>query len=213
MLSLPNQRYREPVAAVAFDNQSRLFPIFLRLEGRSVLLVGGGPVAAGKLAALLEAGGQVTVVAPEIRPELALPGVTLLRRPFEPRDLDGRWLVVAAAPGPVNLAVAAAAEERRVFVNAVDDRSAASAFLGGVVRKGGVTVAVSTDGRAPALAGLLREALAAVLPDELGDWVALAGSLRPGWRARGVPLAERRPLLLRALERLYPEHPAAKEQA
>ena len=160
-------------------------------------------MAASKLTALLEAGGRVTVVAPQIRPELARPGVSLVRREFVSEDLDGQWFVVAAAPGPVNRAVAAAAESRRVFVNAVDDVASASAYLGGVVRKGGVTLAISTDGRAPALAGLLREALAALLPDELESWVQTAESLRKEQRARGVPMADRRPLLLRALAGLY----------
>ena len=61
-------------------------------------LVGGGPVAAAKLAGLLADGARVTVVAPEIRPELHKPGVTIAKRAFEPSDLDGAWYVVAAAP-------------------------------------------------------------------------------------------------------------------
>lgn len=186
-----------------------ILPIFLLLRGRPVLLVGGGAVAAAKLDALLAAGASVTVVAPRIDPALERPGVRLVRRPFAPDDLDGAWLAVAAAPGPVNRAVAAAAEPRRVFVNAADDRAAASAFLGGVVRKGEVTVAVSTGGGAPALAGLLREALEAVLPDELDGWLQLARTLRAEQRAAGVPFHRRRPLLLRALDGLYDGRGAA----
>jgi uroporphyrin-III C-methyltransferase/precorrin-2 dehydrogenase/sirohydrochlorin ferrochelatase len=179
------------------------FPIFLRLSGRPVLLVGGGAVAAGKLRALLEAGARVTIVAPEVRPELDQPGVEVLRREFRPDDLAGQWLAIAAAPSHVNRQVAAAAEERRIFVNAVDDAASASAFLGGIVRKEGVTLAISTAGRAPALAGLLREALEAVLPAEVGDWIATAEVLRARWRAEGIPMPGRRPLLLRALNELY----------
>ena len=180
-----------------------LYPIFLHLRERPVLLVGGGRVAAAKLRGLLEAGARVTVVAPDIRPELIQPEVRLAPRPFEPADLDGKWLAVAAATPEVNRAVAAAAEVRGVFVNAVDDKGAASAYLGGVVRKAGVTVAVSTDGRAPALAGLLQEALDAVLPDDLDDWVEAAFRLRARWRADNVPMSDRRPQLLRALQELY----------
>ena len=179
------------------------FPVFLKLRGREALLVGGGRVAAAKLEPLLLAGARVTVVAPGIRPELERDGVRLARRAFEPRDLDGKWLAIAAAPAEVNRQVAAAAEERRVFVNAVDDPGAASAFLGGVVRRNGVTLAISTEGRAPALAGLLREAIDSVLPPELGDWVDLAERLRARWREDGVPIAERRPLLLRALQERF----------
>jgi len=179
------------------------FPIFLKLRGREALLVGGDAVAAGKLESLLLSEARVTVVAPRIRPELERDGVRLLRRAFEPDDLDGKWLAIAAAPAQVNRQVAAAAEERRVFVNAVDDPGAASAFLGGVVRRDGVTLAISTEGRAPALAGLLREAIDSVLPDELGDWLDLAERLRVRWREEGVPIGERRPLLLRALQERF----------
>ncbi len=80
---------------------------------------------------------------------------------------------------------------------------AESAYLGGVVRKAGVTVAVSTGGSAPALAGLLREALDAVLPDDLDQWVEAALRLRSRWRADHVPMQERRPQLLRALQEIY----------
>lgn len=184
-------------------NQAPLFPVFLKLAGRRVLLVGGGRTAAAKLDALVAAAASVTVVAPELCPEVRRPGVELRERPFEPGDLDEAWLVVAAATPEVNRQVAQAAEGRRVFVNAVDDSSNASAYLGGVVRKGGVTLAVSTDGEAPALAGLLREGLEALLPDELDRWLDAARALRAGWRAEGVPHAARRPLLLVALNRLY----------
>jgi uroporphyrin-III C-methyltransferase/precorrin-2 dehydrogenase/sirohydrochlorin ferrochelatase len=180
-----------------------LFPVFLKLAGRSVVLVGAGRVASGKLAALLEAGAEVTVVAPVISPAVAAAPVAVVRRPFVPSDLDGAWLVLAAATPEVNRADAAAADERRIFVNAVDDAASASAYTGGVLRRGGVTIAVGTEGRAPALAGLLREGLEAVVPDEIERWVAAAEALKERQRAEGVPMGERRPLLLHALNDLY----------
>jgi len=180
-----------------------MYPVFLRLQGRRVLLVGGGKVAAGKLEGLLAAGAQVMVVAPEIRSELERPGVILARRAFEDADLDGAWYAVAAAPPEVNRHVGAAAEPRRVFVNAVDDPLHATAYLGGVVRRDGVTISVSTEGRAPALAGLLREALEAWLPGDLGEWMAAADGARRAWREQGVPMEQRRPQLLETLNRLY----------
>lgn len=227
---------------------SPLFPVFLRLHGKRVVLVGAGPVAASKLGPLLDSGADVTIVAPEIsadveqvvaqrsrrsdrldqshradgsdrpdRPDRAgdaagapagpeAPGpspVTIERRPFVESDLDGVWFVVAAAPPEVNREVGRIAGERSLFVNAVDDKDAATAYLGGVVRKGGVTVAVGTDGAAPALAGLLREALEAVLPEELSKWSDVAREARADWKRQGVPMAGRRPLLLRALNLLY----------
>ena len=160
-------------------------------------------MAAGKLEGLLAEGAQVTVVAPQIRPEMERSGVTLYRRPFDARDLDGVWWVVAAAPPEVNRQVSAVAEGYHVFVNAVDDPVHATAFLGGVVRRDGVTVAISTEGRAPALAGLLREALDAWLPADLARWMWAADEARRRWKADAVPMERRRPLLLQTLNRLY----------
>ena len=182
-----------------------MFPAFLNLESRRVVVVGGGPVAAGKLEALLAAGADVTVVAPDVRPEIDRLGVKVLRRPFEDTDLDGVWWVVAAAPKEVNRQVLAAAETRGVFVNAVDDPDHATAYLGGVVRRHGVTVAISTAGRAPALAGLLREALDAWLPGDLDGWMSAADDARRTWKIEGVPMERRRPQLLQTLNRLYAE--------
>jgi uroporphyrin-III C-methyltransferase/precorrin-2 dehydrogenase/sirohydrochlorin ferrochelatase len=99
--------------------------------------------------------------------------------------------------------VRAAAEERRLFVNAVDDPSHASAYAGSVVRRAGVTIAFSTDGRAPALAGLLREALDAWLPADLEMWMSASDEARREWKRDGVPMEERRPMLLETLNRLY----------
>jgi uroporphyrin-III C-methyltransferase/precorrin-2 dehydrogenase/sirohydrochlorin ferrochelatase len=182
-----------------------LYPVFLQLRGRPVLLVGGGKVAAAKLESLVAVQARVTVVAPQILASLRRPGVALRERPFVASDLDGMWWAIAAAPPAVNREVAQAAEERRVFVNAADDAASASAYLGGVLRKGGVTAAISTGGRAPALAGLLREALEALIPDELESWAEVARDLRSHWKADAVLLPQRRPLLLRALNELYRE--------
>ena len=185
-------------------NQNRLFPIFLKLSGRAVLVVGAGPIAEGKLTALVEAGATVRVVAPETTRAIDDMGVHISRREFQPSDLDGAWLAVAAATPEVNRQVAEEAEHRQVFVNAVDDPRNASAYLGGVTRRAGVTFAISTDGRAPALAGLLREGLEAVLPDsDLDAWVAEAKRMRERWRRSDVPMADRRPELLRALVKRY----------
>jgi uroporphyrin-III C-methyltransferase/precorrin-2 dehydrogenase/sirohydrochlorin ferrochelatase len=175
----------------------------LKLHGRRVLVVGAGPVAASKLAALRTAGADVTVVAPEVCDAVSNAGVRIERRTFDPTDLDGVWFVVAAAPPDVNRRVAEEAERRQLFVNAVDDPSNASVYLGGVVRRDGVTLAISTDGAAPALAGLLREALDALLPTDLQSWSERAHELRRSWRERQVPMEARRPELLEALNALY----------
>jgi siroheme synthase (precorrin-2 oxidase/ferrochelatase) len=156
-----------------------VFPIFLKLAGRRVLVVGAGPVAASKLRALVDADASVTVVAPDIHPD------------------------ILSAPVQIVRAVAAAAHARGLFVNAVDDMENASAYLGATVRRAGVTLAMSTDGEAPALVGLMREALEEVLPDDLEAWMACAREARRDWLARRVPMEQRRPLLLEALVALY----------
>ena len=186
-----------------------LHPVFLDLEGRKVVLVGAGNVAVSKLPALLEAGARVTVVAPEVRPGIAEARVEILQRAFVPFDLDGAWFVVAAATPEVNREVAQAAEERRIFVNAVDDVKSATAYLGGVLRRGEITLAISTGGAAPALAGLLREGLDALVPADIDTWVEEARRLRVKQKAEGVPMSERRPALLTALNRLYEQRPVS----
>ena len=152
-------------------------------------MIGGGTVAASKLDGLLEAGALVTVVAPQICDAIRAREVTIIERAFRPAHLTGaRWVVAAATP-EVNREVAAAA----------------TAYLGGVVRRGDVEIAISTGGLAPAIAGLLREALDAVLPHDLDRWMDIAKQARAEWKAARVPITERRPLLLRALHRLYEE--------
>jgi uroporphyrin-III C-methyltransferase/precorrin-2 dehydrogenase/sirohydrochlorin ferrochelatase len=183
-----------------------LLPLFLNLSGRTVVLVGGGRVAAAKLRQLLAADASVRVVAPIVADDIADalgPNVTIIRRGFAASDLDEAWLAVAAATPDVNRAVADAAHERRLFVNAVDDPANATAFLSGVVRRSGVTIAISTSGDAPALTSLLRDALDAVLPGDLARWMQTARSERAVWRRDGVPMTERKPQLLRALNALY----------
>ena len=180
-----------------------MYPVFLSLAGRRVVVVGGGLVAASKLAGLLSEGAHVVVVAPDVRPEIERSGVTIVRRAFEDADLDEAWWVVAAAPPDVNRQVCHAAARRRVFVNAVDDPAHATAYLGGVVRRDGLTLAISTDGRAPALSGLMREAIDAWLPADLDRWMATADEARRAWKRDEVPMARRRPQLLEALNRLY----------
>jgi uroporphyrin-III C-methyltransferase/precorrin-2 dehydrogenase/sirohydrochlorin ferrochelatase len=184
------------------DSLPRL-PVFLRFDRRRVVVVGGGVVAASKIPALLAAGATVTVVAPEVSRRIDRARVTVIERGFEPTDLDGAWFVTAAATPEVNRAVREAAEARGVFVNAVDDPSNATAYLGGTIARGGVTVAFSTSGQAPALAGLLREAFDELVPPDIGAWVERASLLSRQQRADEVPMPERRPQLLDALNRLY----------
>lgn len=187
-----------------------LYPVFLKLHDLPVVIVGGGQVAAGKLDGLLAAGARVTVIAPHVSASIrarASELTAIIEQPFRKAHLAGaRWVVAAATPD-VNRDVAAAAAARGLFVNAVDDPSAATAYLGGVVRRGPVEIAISTGGLAPALAGLLREALDAILPADLERWAEVATRVRTEWKRDQIPMPERRPLLLRALDRLYAAAP------
>jgi siroheme synthase-like protein len=196
-----------PTTAPDHASGPPVLPTFLKLSGRKVLLVGGGPVAASKFGALVEAGASVTIVAPALVPQLQAAahaaGAQVLPRGFDPVDLADAWFVVAAAPPEINRQVLAAAEPRCLFVNAVDDPPAASAYAGAIVRKGPVTLAISTGGAAPALSGLLREALDAVLPDDIDRWGDVAREARATWKRDGLPMNQRRPFLLAALNRLY----------
>ncbi len=175
---------------------SEPYPLFLRLSNRPVLVVGGGSVGARKIAELVEAGASVTVVAPMVRPEIRALSVTVHERPFEPSDVDGVWLVIAATNDPaVNRTIAEAAEMRRVFVNAVDDPPHASAFFGAVIRRPPFLVAISSSGEAPALSRLLREVIEGALPSP--RWVEAARALRSEWKRDGIPMADRFPALVR----------------
>ena len=182
-----------------------LYPVNLILVDRPVLLVGGGPVASVKILSLVEAGANVTVVAPEISSAVRRLARRCEERAFRESDLDGVHFVVSAAPPEVNREVVEAAHALGLFVLAVDHPAVASVQSPAVLRRGGIQITISTDGLAPALAGLVREALEALLPDdeEAARWIALAQAARDGWKRDEIPHGERRALLVTALQALY----------
>jgi uroporphyrin-III C-methyltransferase/precorrin-2 dehydrogenase/sirohydrochlorin ferrochelatase len=178
----------------ASAGEPALYPIFLKLRGRRVLIVGAGPIAERKIAALVDAGADVVVVAmeatPGIRERAANRKITWHARAFTPTDADGAWLVVAAtSDAGVQRAVAAAAEERHQFVLAVDDIANATAYSGAILRRPPFTVAISSSGETPALTRLLREILEDALPP--AEWVESAKALRAAWIASGTPASSR----------------------
>jgi siroheme synthase-like protein len=180
-----------------------LLPIFLDVSGRDVLVVGGGEIAERKVAELLDAGASVRVVAKDVTPaldELASSGdLALESRGFEGSDVDGAWLVIAATSTPaVQRDVADACDRARIFCVAVDDPKNATAYGASVLRRGALTVAISTSGEAPALARLLRELLEQALPEE--SWVDAARELREAWKSEETPMASRFPDLVRAFK-------------
>lgn len=180
-----------------------LFPLFLKLTARPCLVVGAGAIAEGKIASLLEAEATVTVVAPEADArveEWAAGGeITLHRREFVASDTDGMFLVVAGTDVPeVNRAVFAAAKDREILCNVVDDPPYCDFYFPSVVRRGDLQVAISTAGESPALAQQLRKEINEQLPKDLGPWLLELGRLR-----REVlqmePIGEPRKMLLHQL--------------
>jgi uroporphyrin-III C-methyltransferase / precorrin-2 dehydrogenase / sirohydrochlorin ferrochelatase len=162
-----------------------LYPLALRLEGRRVLVVGGGAVATRRVPALLAAGARVVLVSPELTPALRAHSdagrIDWVARRFQPSDLDGAWLAQVAVDDPSAAAeVSAAADERRIFCVRADDRDAATAWTPAVTRHGPVTVAVTDGGdrrRAMAVRDLVANALEAsppAAPEYTG--VALVGA-------------------------------------
>uniref|UniRef100_UPI003BA14FF5 siroheme synthase CysG n=1 Tax=Aeromonas jandaei TaxID=650 RepID=UPI003BA14FF5 len=172
-------------------------PIFCRLDNKPVLLVGGGEVAERKARLLLDAGAHLTVVAPELDPELAElaanGSIEWLAGEFAPAQLTGKWLVVAATDRrEVNALVYQSANQARIFANVVDDPKRSSFIMPSIIDRSPLMVAISSGGKAPVLARLLREKLEALLPQHLGAVATFAGSLRERVKARFASMGERR---------------------
>src|SRR5918994_1953762 len=159
-----------------------LFPIFVKLEGRPVLLVGAGPVGESKIGGLFSAGAGVTVVAPEATPaiqKLAEDGkIVWHQRPFDPRDLDGMALAVAAVPKQVATRIYEEAQIRGVLVNSVDDPENCDFYYPAVVNRGDLQIAISTAGHSPALAQRIRIELEQQFGPEYAHWLKQRGDPR-----------------------------------
>jgi siroheme synthase-like protein len=160
-----------------------LFPIFVKLQGRLVVVVGGGSVAEGKIVGLLAAGARVRVISPAITPAFAEwvrdLKIDWLPKVFEPGDLIGAYLAIAATSAPgVNDAVFQEAEAHGIFCNAVDDIEHCHFYYGAVVQRGDLQIAISTNGKSPALAQRLRQELEAQFGPEYEVWLEWLGAAR-----------------------------------
>lgn len=160
-----------------------LFPLFLKLDGRPAVVVGGGSVAETKIISLLAAGARVRVIAPKLTERIASwareGGVSWKSKEFEPGDLDGAFLAVAATSAPgVNELVYHAADARGILCNAVDDPSRCHFYYGAVVQRGDLQIAISTNGKSPALAQRLRQELEEQFGPEYGAWLEALGFQR-----------------------------------
>lgn len=160
-----------------------MFPMFLKLQGRSCLVVGAGNIAKSKIRSLLTAGARVRVIAPHARKSVedwARAGViTWDPRPFEPRDLEGIFLVIAAtASTELNALIFREAQRRQILCNAVDDPEHCDFYFPAVVRRGHLQLAVSTAGRSPALAQRLRRELESQFSPQYAGWLEELGNTR-----------------------------------
>ena len=162
------------------------YPVNLLVAGRSCLVVGGGTVALEKVDGLLEAKAVVTVVAPEIVPELAARPVTIEQRPYHEGEAANHRLVIVATDDPqVNARVAADAEAAGVWVNAADDVDNCTFTLPARVRRGDLLLTVSTGGRSPGLASWTRKRLEEEFGPEWGVLLQLLAEARDELRAQG----------------------------
>ncbi len=180
-----------------------LFPIFVKLEGRLVVLVGGGAVAEGKIPGLLSGEARVRVIAPAVTPKIAewvrFAKIDWLPKSFEPADLQNAFLVISATSAPgVNEAVFLEAESRGILCNAVDDIEHCHFYYGAVVQRGDLQIAISTNGKSPALAQRLRQELEAQFGPEYETWLQWLGAARETLRSAD-PNPESAKTLLRQL--------------
>ncbi|MDN0088854.1 siroheme synthase CysG [Yersinia nurmii] len=172
-------------------------PIFADLKQRPVLVVGGGEIAARKIDLLHRAGAQVRVVARALSSELQQQHdagkIRWVADVFSPEQLDEVFLVIAATnDNALNAAVFAAADERRILANVVDDQPRCSFIFPSIVDRSPLVVAISSSGQAPVLARILREQLESLLPASLGDMAAVAGRWRAKVKQRLTSMSARR---------------------
>ena len=173
------------------------FPVFFDLAGQRVLIVGGGEVALRKISLLERTGASITVVAPDVAPEImarASAGqLKLVVGEFAADDLDGaRLVIVATSRRAVNRWIAKLSESRNIPVNVVDDREASRFIVPAIIDRDPVLVAISTGGTSPVLARRLRERLEAMIPKRIGELASWLRALRAGTRRKLRDTDERR---------------------
>jgi siroheme synthase-like protein len=165
-----------------------LFPIFVKLEGRLVVVIGGGSIAEAKIPGVLSSGARVRLVSPSITPQIAewvrFGKIDWLPKEFEAADLNGAFLVIAATSAPgVNETVFREAEARGLLCNAVDDIEHCHFYYGAVVQRGDLQIAISTNGKSPALAQRLRQEFESEFGPEYEVWLQWLGAAREALRA------------------------------
>lgn len=191
---------------IGYNAFVKTYPICLiGLERRQAVVLGGGDVATRKVGELLEAGAHVTVISPSVTPELEALAkarrITIIGRPYRNGDLSEAFLAIAATDDPrVNQAIWQDAERQGCLVNVVDDPAHCHFITPAVIRRGDVTVTISTGGTSPALAKRLRERLETVVGPEYGELAALLAELRPELRSRYTQEKDRQEAAFRLVD-------------
>ena len=176
---------------------STYYPIFLDLKGRRCVVVGGGSVAERKTRMLLEHNALVTVISPALNQglqQLAEQGaIQVVPSNFKSNDLKGAFLAIAATDDPItNAAVSDKGRKQRILINVVDDPKVSDFIVPSIVRRGDITIAISTAGKSPALARRLRTELDAILPAEYANLVSLVSEVREELAQRQVSVDSER---------------------
>ena len=186
-----------------------LYPIFLKLEGHKVLIVGGGLIAQQKIEAVLRSATDVTVLAPQVTPRIRLWAhqgrLRHMALPYRPGMTKGYFLVIAATDSEqVNRAVYNEASQSGALANAVDDPGYCDFYSPAVVSRGDFQIAISTGGNSPALAQSVRKELEQEFGPEYESWTAWLGRMREAVRSV-LPRSERRKQLLHLLALCKPQ--------
>jgi len=183
----------------------RYFPVFLDLKGKRCIVVGGGAVAERKVKNLLKAGARVRVISPELTASLSRlrdeKRISHLSRSYRKKDLEGALLAIAATDDrTINERVFREATANRIPVNVVDDPAHSSFIVPSIVQKRDLLVAVSTSGRSPALARLLRQKLEREIGPEYPRFLKLLGRVRKKVLSLGLGQRENRRIFRRLLK-------------
>jgi precorrin-2 dehydrogenase / sirohydrochlorin ferrochelatase len=183
-----------------------LFPMFVKLSGRRCVVVGGGPIGESKVGSLLTSGADVTVVSPKLTERLAEEAqrgtFAWTVRAFEPSDLDGAFLVIAATSDEdTNELIFREADRRGILCNAVDQPPRCHFYFPAVVRRGALQIAISTAGLSPSLAQRLRKELEVEFGPEYEEWLDWLGRIRQTLMERGTDFDTRKRVLARLASR------------
>jgi precorrin-2 dehydrogenase/sirohydrochlorin ferrochelatase len=166
----------------------RYYPIYLDIEDRNVIIIGGGNVCARKAETMMKYGGRVTVISPRFTDEIERWGaegcLRLLRKRYEERDIEDAHIVIASTDDTsVNEQIAADCRKRRIPVNVVDVTPLCEFIVPAIIEKGSIQIAVSTGGSSPAIARTLREELTKFIGPEYAEINDVLGTLRSGAKA------------------------------